>query len=58
MGIWHPGFGSEEAAEVLREHDVALVVADSAGKWPRFDRVPGPVVYVRLHGDTELCASG
>lgn len=54
----HPSFGSEEAAEVLRAHDVALVVADSAGKWPRFDQASGPVVYIRLHGDTELYSSG
>jgi uncharacterized protein YecE (DUF72 family) len=37
---------------------MALVVADSAGKWPRFEQAVGPIVYVRLHGDTELYASG
>ena len=40
------------------ECDVALVVADSAGKWPRFEQAVGPIVYARLHGDTELYASG
>ena len=35
-----------------------LVVADSAGKWPRFEQATGPFVYVRLHGDKELYASG
>ena len=54
----HPGFGSEESLALLREHDVALVVADSAGRWPRFDAAVGPFVYVRLHGDTELYTSG
>jgi uncharacterized protein YecE (DUF72 family) len=51
-------FGTDEAAALLQEKDVALVVADSAGKWPRFDRATGPIVYVRLHGDTELYTSG
>jgi uncharacterized protein YecE (DUF72 family) len=54
----HPSFGSKEATALMREHDVALVVADSAGKWPRFEHALGPVVYVRLHGSTELYTSG
>lgn len=54
----HPSFGSDEALSVLQQHDVALVVADSAGKWPRFEHALGPIVYVRLHGDTELYTSG
>ena len=37
---------------------LALVVADSAGTWPRFEQAVGPFVYVRLHGDQELYASG
>jgi len=37
---------------------VALVVADSAEKWPRFEQAIGPVLYVRLHGEQELYASG
>ena len=37
---------------------VALVVADTAGTFPRLDDVTSDLVYVRLHGDTELYASG
>lgn len=54
----HESFGSEECLEVLRKHGVGLVVADSAGKWPQFREVTGGVVYVRLHGSTELYTSG
>jgi uncharacterized protein YecE (DUF72 family) len=54
----HMSFASEEALAALTECDVALVVADSAGKWPRFEQAVGPLVYARLHGDTELYASG
>jgi uncharacterized protein YecE (DUF72 family) len=34
------------------------VVADTAGKWPKLRDVTSDFVYVRLHGDTELYASG
>ena len=34
------------------------VVADSAGRWPRVFEVTSDLVYVRLHGDRELYASG
>jgi uncharacterized protein YecE (DUF72 family) len=37
---------------------VALVVADTAGKWPDFDDVTADFVYIRLHGEHELYASG
>jgi uncharacterized protein YecE (DUF72 family) len=37
---------------------VALVVADTAGKWPYVEDVTANFIYIRLHGDTELYASG
>ena len=48
----------DELIALLREHDVALVVADTAGRWPKLDAVTSDHVYVRLHGDKELYASG
>jgi uncharacterized protein YecE (DUF72 family) len=53
-----PSFCTDEAFALLREHDVATVVADTAGKWPMAEAVTSDLVYVRLHGDTELYASG
>ena len=44
--------------ELLRAHDVGLVVADTAGTWPHLEDVTSDFVYVRLHGDTELYVSG
>lgn len=43
---------------LLKEHRVALVVADTAEKWPFFDEPTADFMYVRLHGDVELYASG
>jgi uncharacterized protein YecE (DUF72 family) len=51
-------FATPEALEVLRVHDVACVLADTAGRWPRVDADTSDFRYVRLHGDTELYTSG
>jgi uncharacterized protein YecE (DUF72 family) len=53
----HPSFGSPEAADLLRAHDIGMVLSDSP-TWPCFDAVTSDLVYVRLHGHTELYASG
>lgn len=44
--------------DLLRRHRVALVVADTAGKWPYAEDVTADFVYARLHGDSELYVSG
>ena len=59
LEVRHPSFADNpELLEVLRAHGVGIVVADTAGLWPYLDEVTAPVVYVRLHGDTELYTSG
>ncbi len=54
----HESFCTEEAFSLLREHDVSCVVAETAGRWPMATEVTSDLVYVRLHGDQELYASG
>jgi uncharacterized protein YecE (DUF72 family) len=56
--IRHPSFDTPVFAGLLREHDIALVVADSAGKFPQMFDVTSDFVYVRLHGAEELYVSG
>lgn len=58
LEIRHPSFDSRWFVELLREHDVALVVADSAGKFPQMFDVTSDFMYVRLHGAEELYVSG
>lgn len=58
LEVRHPSFEKPDTAALLREHDVALVVADTAGRWPRFTEVTSDFAYVRLHGDAELYTSG
>ena len=43
---------------VLAEHDICTVVADSAGRWPQMHDATSDFRYVRLHGESELYASG
>lgn len=56
--IRHPSFVDEAFIAMLRRHRIALVVADTAGKWPLLEDLTADFVYVRLHGDKELYASG
>ena len=48
-----PDFGA-----LLEKHNVATVLGDSAGRWPRLDWVTADFAYARLHGDKELYTSG
>lgn len=43
---------------LLRRYKVALVVADTAGKWPYMEDVTADFMYLRLHGDEAIYASG
>jgi uncharacterized protein YecE (DUF72 family) len=58
LEVRHESFREERAAQLLERHDVSLVLADSAGKWPMIDRTTSDVTYVRLHGHTKLYTSG
>jgi uncharacterized protein YecE (DUF72 family) len=56
--IRHPSFMVPEFFDLLREHNIAFVFADTAGKWPYAEDLTADFVYVRLHGDTQLYVSG
>ena len=56
--IRHRSFETPAFVDLLRQHDVALVVADTAGKWPLAEDLASDFVYVRLHGDRKLYESG
>lgn len=56
--VRHLSFLNPWFVELLREHNVAIVFADTAGKWPYLEDVTSDFIYIRLHGDTELYVSG
>lgn len=56
--IRHPSFMHADFVALLRKHGIGLVVADTAGKWPKLFHVTASFVYVRLHGDVKIYTSG
>ena len=56
--IRHESFATESFVAMLRRHGIALVVADTARKWPYLEEVTTDFMYLRLHGDESLYASG
>lgn len=58
MEVRHASFQTPEFVAQLREYNVGLVVADTAGKWPLMEDVTSDFVYIRLHGDEKLYVSG
>ena len=55
--IRHKSFETPAFVELLREHNVALVCADTV-EWPRLMDVTSDFMYCRLHGSEVLYASG
>jgi uncharacterized protein YecE (DUF72 family) len=53
----HPSYFHNEFYDILRRHNCAFVVSDSAGKFGYAEEVTADFVYARLHGSTALYAS-
>lgn len=58
LEVRHESFATKEFIELLREHRIGLVIADTAGKWPFLEDITCDFVYARLHGHEELYRSG
>jgi len=58
MEVRHPSFKRSEFIDILRQYNIALVFADTAGRWPYSEDLTADFVYLRLHGDEEIYASG
>lgn len=56
--IRNSSFETPEFIALLRKYQAALVVADTAGKWPYKEDLTADFVYMRLHGAEKLYASG
>lgn len=54
----HASFATPAAASLCRDHDIALVTADLAGRLPLVYLPTADFTYVRLHGSQDLYASG
>jgi uncharacterized protein YecE (DUF72 family) len=56
--IRHESFLESSFVDLLREYRVALVIAETARRWPMTQDITADFVYMRLHGDKELYRSG
>ncbi len=56
--VRHASFLDPAFVDLLCEHGIALVIAESAGLWPLVEDVTSDFLYLRLHGDKELYRGG
>ena len=56
--IRNDSFLDRSFIDLLREHNVAAVIAESARRWPMIQDITADFLYMRLHGDTEIYRSG
>jgi uncharacterized protein YecE (DUF72 family) len=56
--VRHETFNRAQFLDLARRHGVAVVTADTAGRWPVIEEATAGFRYVRLHGDEELYVSG
>ena len=58
LEVRHESFNDPSFMRLLRQHNVALVIAESAQRWPMLQDITADFVYLRLHGDKKLYRSG
>jgi uncharacterized protein YecE (DUF72 family) len=58
LEVRHASFATSELFALLRAHDVALVIADTGGRWPEVKELTAGFAYLRLHGASKLYESG
>jgi uncharacterized protein YecE (DUF72 family) len=56
--VRHHSFNDKRFIALCRRHRIAIVVADTAGKWPLIEEFTSDFMYARLHGEEELYVSG
>jgi len=56
--IRHESFLKASFVDLLRGYNVALVIAETARRWPMTQDITANFIYMRLHGDKELYRSG
>ncbi|WP_415061418.1 DUF72 domain-containing protein [Bdellovibrio sp.] len=56
--VRHHSFENPDFIHLIRKYNIALVFADTAGKWPYMEDVTSDFLYLRLHGDEEIYVNG
>ncbi|WP_152185760.1 DUF72 domain-containing protein [Segeticoccus rhizosphaerae] len=58
LEVRHDSLATPAAMNLLERNQIGIVVADTAGRWPRIEQATSDLVYIRLHGAEELYVSG
>jgi uncharacterized protein YecE (DUF72 family) len=58
LEVRHESFNDPRFVRLLREHNAALVIAETARRWPMLQDITADFLYLRLHGDKKLYRSG
>ena len=58
LEVRHHSFENPDFIELLKKNKIALVFADTAGKWPYMEDVTADFLYLRLHGEKKIYSSG
>lgn len=58
LEVRHHSFENPAFIELLRKYKIALVFADTAGKWPYMEDITSDFLYLRLHGDESFYDDG
>lgn len=58
LEVRHHSFESPFFIDLLRKYKIALVFADTAGKWPYMEDLTADFIYLRLHGDDSFYPDG
>lgn len=57
LEIRHQSWIDTHVFEILKEHNIAFCLSDTAGKYPYHEVITADFLYVRLHGSKKLYAS-
>jgi uncharacterized protein YecE (DUF72 family) len=55
--VRHDSFLDQSFIDLLREYKVAVVIAETARRWPMIQDITADFIYMRLHGDREIYRS-
>ena len=56
--VRHASFKVPEFVELARRYRIAIVVGDTAGRWPLIEDVTADFVYLRMHADETVYPNG
>jgi uncharacterized protein YecE (DUF72 family) len=57
LEVRHPSWFNDQMLEILRNFNIALCLADTAGRYPSCEAITADFVYCRLHGSKKLYVS-